>query len=85
MTQGTYTLLTIEAEKARIRKEMDALKGRMKERTEELFAAPPADTKMQRIMNSAERALAVWDGVWMGYKLIKAFGIFLPGKYKRRK
>ncbi len=84
MTQPDYSMLYIETEKARLQAEMKKLRLSMKERTESLFAPPVEETRTQRVMNTIERGVALWDGLWTGYKVIKVLGLLLPSKKKRR-
>ena len=45
---------------------------------------PPADTKVQQWVNSAERVVAVYNGVMMGYKLLRRFRGLFSHRKKRR-
>ncbi len=83
MTQTNYSMLYIEAEKARVRAEMKKLRLRMKDKADDLLAPPPENTRTQRVMNAIERGVALWDGLWTGYKVVKVLSLFLPGKKKK--
>ena len=53
-----------------LKEEMDECKGRMHDAWQTLFAPPVAETRVQHWVNQAERVVAVYDGVMLGYKLL---------------
>ncbi len=80
MVKNVYSLVTIEAEKARVRAEIRKVKAQMNQRMDVLFTNPPENNKAQRIAGVMKRTFAIWDGVRTGFKLAKAIGSFLPSR-----
>lgn len=71
-----------------LKEEMDECKGRMHDAWQTLFAPPVAETRVQHWVNQAERVVAVYDGVMLGYKLCRRLNLiagWLKPKNKKRK
>ena len=71
-----------------LKEEMDECKGRMHDAWRTLFAPPVAETRVQHWVNQAERVVAVYDGVMLGYKLCRRLNLiagWLKPKNKKRK
>ncbi len=76
-----YTLESIAAERARLVKDKEETAARIRLDATALFAPEPAETKMQALINNAGRAIAIYDGVMLGYKLLRQFG----GLFRRKR
>ena len=73
MKQNSSTLEQLEKRQEILRKEMNKSRQIIANKWERLFTPPEADTKVQHWVNQAERAVAVYDGFMMMYKLGQRF------------
>ena len=80
----SITLQALSVRKAELQKEPTQTSDRIRDHWHALMDPPPADTKVQQWVNSAERAVAVYDGVMMGYKLLRRFRGLFSHRKKRR-
>ncbi len=83
METGTTALERLRARREQLQKETAQSAAEIRRHWEALFTPPPADTKVQRWVSQAERAVAVYDGVMTGYKLMKRLGAILPRKSRK--
>lgn len=73
MKENYYTLESLSQKQQRLRKEIKMSQQRISATWSQLTTPPEANTKMQHWVNQAERAVAVYDGFMMMYKLIHRF------------
>lgn len=88
MTETTkYTVESLQQERAKIRKQLEANKTAIVNYWASLVTPAPADTKVQMWVNQAEKAYAIYDGVMLGYKLFRKFNHFVGifGKKQKKK
>lgn len=71
MVKPAYNLEELEALRLDLEKERAEVAARMRLTATELFAPMPAGGKVQSLLNNAERAIAVYDGVRLGFKLFR--------------
>ncbi len=74
---------TLQKERQRIDAELSKSRRSIGEKWNVLFAPPKADTKVQRWVSQAEKAVAVYDGFMLMYKLFKRFPAF-KAKFRRK-
>ncbi len=74
MKQNCYTPELLQKRLQTLHARLDENKAAIAEQWHTLFA-PPAESggKLQYWMSQADRAVAVYDGVMLGYKLLKRF------------
>ncbi|MGM9687669.1 MAG: hypothetical protein ACI3YD_01335 [Alloprevotella sp.] len=74
MKQNCYTPELLQKKLQTLHARLDENKASIAEQWHTLFA-PPAESgsKLQHWMNQADRAIAVYDGVMLGYKLLRRF------------
>ena len=74
MKQNCYTPELLQKRLQTLHARLDENKAAIAEQWHTLFA-PPAESggKLQYGMSQADRAVAVYDGVMLGYKLLKRF------------
>ena len=74
MKQNCYTPELLQKRLQTLHARLDENKAAIAEQWHILFA-PPAESggKLQYWMSQADRAVAVYDGVMLGYKLLKRF------------
>ncbi len=74
MKQNCYTPELLQKRLQTLHARLDENKAAIAEQWQTLFA-PPAESggKLQYWMSQADRAVAVYDGVMLGYKLLKRF------------
>lgn len=82
--QPYYTLAYLEKRQQALQQQMNASRQRIAHTWSQLFEPPKADTKVQRWVNQAERAVAVYDGFMMMYKLFHRFSV-VKGAFKKKK
>ena len=75
---------SLAAREADLKKELTETSESIRAHWHALMDPPPADTKVQQWVNSAERVVAVYDGVMMGYKLLRRFRGLFSHRKKRR-
>ena len=85
MKQNSSTLEQLEKRQEVLRKEMNKSRQTISYKWECLFTPPKADTKVQHWVNQAERAVAVYDGFMMMYKLGQRFNSVLKLFRQREK
>lgn len=83
-TQSYYTLEYLEKRQQALQQQMQSSRQRISYTWRQLFEPPKADTKVQRWVNQAERAVAVYDGFMMMYKLFHRFSV-VKGVFKKKK
>ncbi len=74
---------TLQKERQQIDAELRKSRRSIGQHWNVLFAPPKADTNVQQWVNQAERAVAVYDGFMLMYKLFKRFPSF-KAKFKRK-
>lgn len=84
MATRKYSIASLQAEKMNIRRQLAKSKSAISEHWTTLFAPTEAGTKMQYIINQAENAISIYDGVMFGYKLMKRLGS-IRKFFRRRK
>ena len=73
----TYTPEMLQARLNVLHKKLDKNRASIAKKWQLLFAPPSeSESKVQMWVNQAERAVAVYDGVMMGYKLFRRFNGF---------
>lgn len=82
MEQTYITLEEITQRKEALKKEIVQKEERISELTHELFSASPPKTGVESIMQHAQSALWIYDGVMTGVKVVRRFQRFF-GKRKR--
>lgn len=87
MTDKKYSIESLQQEKNSLRKQLEKNKANISLHWTTLFNPPEPDSKMQKWVNQAERAYAIYDGVMLGYKLFRRFNSFMSifHRKKRRK
>ena len=80
----SITLQALSVRKAELKKELTQTSESIRDHWHALMDPPPADTKVQQWVSSAERVVAVYDGVMMGYKLLRRFRGLFSHRKKRR-
>lgn len=84
MKENYYTLESLSQKQQRLRKEIKMSQQRISTTWSQLTTPSEANTKMQHWVNQAERAVAVYDGFMMMYKLIHRFSA-IKNAFKRKK
>lgn len=84
MSDNNYTPEQLEKMLSGIDAEIAKSNKRIAHHWATLFTPPKADTKVQHWINQAERAVAVYDGFMLMYKLFNRFS-FLKSTFKRKK
>ncbi len=60
---------------AELHEQLDANRSAIATHWQTLFVpAPASESKVQQFVNQAERAVAIYDGVMLGYKLFHRWG-----------
>lgn len=86
MTQTHYTLDSMLSERKSLGKKLQKSKQKIAADWETLFTPPRAENKVQRWVNNAERIVAMYDGIMLGYRLIHRIGArFSPFKRRKKK
>lgn len=83
--KNPYTLAAIEQQRAKVRAELHRCESRIARQWEVLVTPPPETTVVQKYVNKAEKAYAIYDGVMLGYKLCKRFNGFAHLFRKKKK
>ncbi len=65
------TLEAIDQEMETIRKQMAVHKNNMQVQVKEMFRAPSEGDRSSRWLNQFERAIAIYDGVMFGVKVMR--------------
>lgn len=79
-----YTFESLEAERAKLRGQLDKSRSRISQRWAVLTTPPPESTQFQHWVNQGERLFAIYDGAMTGYKLCRRLGQ-LTSFFKRKK
>lgn len=74
MTRETYSIESLDKRKEDLDRRIFLCEESISSKWQTLTAPPEADTKMQRWANHVERAIAVYDGFMMMYKLMHRLG-----------
>lgn len=86
MPKTYYTLASMLAERKALGKKLNKSKTNIAADWDSLFTPPKADNKVQLWVNQAERILAMYDGIMLGYKLIQRIaGRFSPFRKRKKK
>lgn len=88
MKEQKTTLQTLELQKRALKKDIALCEKRISRHWDLLFTPPQPNTKVEALVAHAERAYAVYDGVMLGYKLLRRFNRIMGmvrGKKKSRK
>lgn len=78
------TMRELEERRQALKDELNKSRHRIAQQWNVLFTPPQADTKVQHWVNQAERAVAVYDGFMMMYKLGRRFQ-HISHLFKRKK
>lgn len=76
----TITLEEIAKRKVELRKEIGEQKSRMTSTTRSIFAPLTPNPSANPLMKSFNTGLAIFDGVMMGFKIIKSIKRFFGNK-----
>ena len=79
------TIQLLEQRQCLLKGEIKKSSKKIAYRWQELFSPPQADTKVQQWVVQAERALAIYDGFMMMYKLGRRFNKVTQLFKKKRK
>lgn len=71
MSTNLYTLESIQARTEQLRAEARKSGKQLKRHFHEVFAPPAPTSDVERWVNHAESAYALYDGLATGYKLLK--------------
>ena len=71
MVKPGYSLEELEALRLDLEKESAEVAARMRHTATEMFAPMPSGGKIQSFFNNAERAIAIYYGVRLGFKLFR--------------
>lgn len=71
MAKSGFTLEELETLHLELEKESEALANSMRSKTQEMIAPMPSGGKVQSLLNNAERIIAIYDGVRVGFKLFR--------------
>lgn len=82
--KNPYTQTGLEQQRAKLRAEIRQCESRIARQWEVLVTPPPENTVVQKYVNKAEKAYAIYDGVMLGYKLCKRFNGF-ASLFRRKK
>ena len=86
MTDNHYTIDEINAMKESLALELQDKEKKISTMSKMLFSPPNSENKVQHWMNQAEKAMAIYDGAVLGFKLLSNFRrIFNLGKKKGKK
>lgn len=71
MAKSGFTLEELESLRLELEKESEALANSMRSKVQEVIAPMPSGGKVQSLLNNAERIIAIYDGVRVGFKLFR--------------
>ena len=77
----THTLEAILAEREKVLADIRQQKAFMKQKTQALFAPPKATSKMEAMINSFDKAVAIYDGVVVGMRIVGRFKSFFRRRH----
>lgn len=84
MSQKQYSLDAIQAQRKLLQGDIDNCKTSIRQLWGDLFTPSESTTKFQRWANQAERVVAMYDGVRMGYKLFHRFNAYFRKRAQRQ-
>lgn len=84
MNKQKYTLETIDARREALAEEAVKQEKRIRDGVENLFAPPASETRLQSWMAQTEKALAIYDGIMLGWKIFRQFRHLMPSRRRRR-
>ena len=82
-----YTPESIDARKEELRQQIKEKQDVLVKKAKELTQPEAAETTSQKWINNFNKAIAIYDGVMMGYKIyrgVRAFS-FLPWKKRKKR
>lgn len=79
-----YTIDILKQRSLSLQKEINKSRQSIVQKWDTLFAPPQAETKVQYWVSQAEKAVAVYDGFMMMYKLGRRFN-HISQLFKRKK
>lgn len=79
-----YTYEVLEAERAKLRTQIEESRDRIAHRWDVLTTPPPEANEFQHWVNQGERVFAIYDGAMTGYKLFRRLGN-VTSFFKRKK
>lgn len=85
MSKQKYTLEAIDARRDTLAEEATKQEKQIREDVESLFAPPVSETKIQSWAAQTEKALAIYDGVMLGWKIFRQFRRLIPSRSKKRR
>lgn len=85
MSKQKYTLEAIDMRRDALAEEASKQEKHIREDVENLFAPPVSETKIKSWMAQTEKALAIYDGVMLGWKIFRQFRHLIPSRRKRRR
>ena len=71
MAKSGFTLEELETLRLELEKDSEALASSMRSKAQEMIAPMPSGGKVQSLLNNAERIIAIYDGVRVGFKLFR--------------
>ena len=87
MEQEQYDLLRLNERRSEINAQLLELEAKIKKESSQLFSKSAPQGKSASLMTHFERAMAVYDGAMIGYKLYRRFNgvinFFRKNKKKR--
>lgn len=85
MTKDIYSSTSLAERQQKIEKRLAAKRNEISQQWDMLVAPPKSSSNMQQLLNQAERAVAIYDGVMTGYKIIKRFNSFFKRTKRNKK
>lgn len=81
-----YTLELLREEKRQVRKQIKESSDRIRN-TYQSIVAPPKQptTKMESFMNAFDQGMAIYDGVMMGMRIVRAIRSIFGSSRKKKK
>jgi hypothetical protein len=74
---------SIHGQKEKLSAEIHVIEERIKQKSSELFAPPPMNTRSETIMSNINRGVAIFDGILFGLKLARRVRYLF--KFKKRR
>lgn len=84
-SKNNDTLDVLQVLQKDLESKLDENKQNISRHWSNLFTTPQADTKVQHWVNQAEKAVALYDGFMMAYKLIHRFNFFVSAFRRKKK
>ena len=86
MEERQYDLTTLDAKKEEINKQLSVLENKIRVETSHLFGKSAPKSKSEMFITNFERAMVIYDGAMVGYKLYRRFnGVMNFFKKNKRK